>query len=102
MTSYINLTACCDPAEGDQPANNCLVIKDYKKGIVMANWDDIMNNRLMMGRSRQLCYAVNAERRRREEEEGRPGAIPLIGRGIRPVIPRFQQEGLREENFYWS
>ena len=35
-----------------------------------------------------------------EEEEGRPGAIPLIGRGIRPVIPRFQQERLWEENFY--
>ena len=28
-----------------------------------------------------------------KKEEGRPGAIPLIGRGIRPVIPRFQQEG---------
>ena len=54
-----------------------------------------------MGRSRQLYYVVNAERRRREEEKGRPGAIPLIGRGIRPAIPRFQQEGLLEESFYW-
>ena len=68
----------------------------------MANWDDIIHNRLMMGRLRQLCYAVNAERRRREEEEEeRPGAILLVGRGIRPIIPRFQQEGLWEENFYW-
>ena len=45
-----------------------------------------------MGRSRLLCYAVNAMRRRREEdiEERRPGINPLIGRGIRPVVPRFQ------------
>ena len=35
----------------------------------MANWDDIVNNRLTMGRSRHLCYAVNTERRRRENEE---------------------------------
>ena len=62
----------------------------------MANWDDIINNRLMMGRLRQLCYAVNAERRSREngEEERQPGLMPLLGRGIRPVVPRFQQEGL--------
>ena len=60
----------------------------------MANWADIIHNRLTMGRSRQLCYAANAERRRREEEEeGRPGAIPLIGRGIRHAIPRFQPLG---------
>ena len=70
----------------------------------MANWDNIMNNRLTMGRARQLCYAQNAERRRREEEEeGRPGAIPLIGRGIRLIIPRFQHwDGFWEENFYPS
>ena len=37
----------------------------------------------------------------RREEEGRPGAIPLIGRGIRRVIPRFQHgDGFQEENFY--
>ena len=69
----------------------------------MANWDDIINNRLMMGRSRPLCYAVNSERRRREngEEERRPGLIPPAGRGIRPLVPRFEHwEGLREENFY--
>ena len=37
-----------------------------------------------MGRSRQLCYAVNAERRRREngEEERQPGLMPLLGRGL--------------------
>ena len=42
-----------------------------------------------MGQVRQLCYALNATRRRREngEEERRPGVMPLIGRGIRPVVP---------------
>ena len=54
----------------------------------MANWDDIMNNRLTMGRLRQLCYATNAERRRREneEEERRPGTRPLLGRGLGPYL----------------
>ena len=69
----------------------------------MANWDDIINNRLTMGRSRQLCYAVNAERRRREneEEERQLGVMPLLGRGIRPVLPRFQHwDQFQEENFY--
>ena len=47
----------------------------------MADWDDIINNRITMGRARQLCYATNAERRWREEEEGRPGTRPLLGRG---------------------
>ena len=50
-----------------------------------------------MGRGRQLCYALNAARRRREEEldgsvsgmERRPGINPLLGRGIRPKVPRF-------------
>ena len=57
----------------------------------MANWDDIINNRITMGRARHLCYALNAVRRRREEgiEERRPGMNPLIGRGIRPMVPRF-------------
>ena len=71
----------------------------------MANWDDIINNQMTMGRSRQLCYAMNAERRRREngEEERRPGVMPLLGRGIRPVVPRFQQwDGFRAENFNFS
>ena len=68
----------------------------------MANWDDIINNRLTMGRSRQLCYAINAERQRREneEEERRPGVMPLLGRGIRPVVPGFQQwDGFQLEHF---
>ena len=68
----------------------------------MASCDDIINNRLTMGRSRQLYYTMNAERRRREngEEERRPGVIPLLGRGIRPMVPRFQQwDGFRQENF---
>ena len=71
----------------------------------MANWDDIINNHLTMGRSRQLCYAANAERRRREseEEERRPGTKPLIGRGVGPVPPRFLHwERLQEENFDFS
>ena len=63
----------------------------------MANWEDVINNRITMGRARQLCYALNAARRRREEEmdgsssgiERRPGINPLLCGGIRPVIPRF-------------
>ena len=48
----------------------------------MADWEDIINNRLTIGRSRWLTYAANAERRRREnEEERRPGARPPTGRG---------------------
>ena len=44
-----------------------------------------------MRQARQLCYALNAARRRREEEieERRPGMNPFLGRGIRPVVPRF-------------
>ena len=67
----------------------------------MANWEDIMNNRLTMGRGRWLTYAANAERRQRENEEveRRPGARPLVGRGVRPKPPRYLQwERLREEN----
>ena len=69
----------------------------------MANWDNIINNRLTMGRMRQLCYAINAERRRREngEEERQLGLMSLLGRGIRPVVPRLQHwDGFWEENFY--
>ena len=58
-----------------------------------------------MGRSTQLCYAMNAERRRRVngEEERRLGAMPLLGRGIRPMVPRFQQlDGFQEENFNFN
>ena len=42
-----------------------------------------MSNCLMMGRSRQLHYAANTERRRREskEMERRPRTRPLVGRG---------------------
>ena len=58
----------------------------------MADWDDIINNQLTMGRSQLLIYALNVEQRRREngEEERRPGLIPPAGRGIRPVVPRFE------------
>ena len=44
-----------------------------------------------MGRARQLCYALNTARRRREEgiEERRPGVNPFLVRGIRPMVPRF-------------
>ena len=71
----------------------------------MADWDDIINSHLTMGRSRQLCYAANAERRRREseEEERRLGTRPLIGRGVGPVPPRFLRwERLWEENFQFQ
>ena len=55
----------------------------------MAEWDDIINNCLTMGRGRWLTYAANAERRWREEEERRPGARPLAGRVERPELTRF-------------
>ena len=44
----------------------------------MVNWDDITNNHLTMGRSRWLCYGMNADRRRQENEEmeRRPGIRP--------------------------
>ena len=71
----------------------------------MADWDDIINNRLTMGRLRPLIYALNAARRRREngEEERRSGLIPSAGRGTRPVVvvPRFEHfGGFQEENYY--
>ena len=69
----------------------------------MANWEDIMNNHLTMVWGRWLCYAANAERRRREEEEveRRPGVRPLVVRGVVPEPPRFLHwERPREENFY--
>ena len=54
-----------------------------------------------MGRSRLLMYAMNAERRRENGEERRPGLMPPAGRGIRPIVPRFEHwGGLQEENFY--
>ena len=70
----------------------------------MADWDDIINNQLMMGRSRLLTYAMNAERRKRENaEERRPGLMPPAGRGIRPIVPRFKHwGGFWEETFYLS
>ena len=65
----------------------------------MANWEDIINNRLTRGRARWVTYATNA-RRREEEEERRPGARPSTGREGRPKPPRFLHwEPLREENF---
>ena len=87
---YIKLTNCCDPAEGDwlkseQLISNKCDNKGEKNGWVgwyhkLAEWDDIINNRLTMGRGRWLCYAANAERRQRESEETerRPGVRPLV------------------------
>ena len=48
----------------------------------MANWDDITNNCLAMGRSRWLCYRLNEQRRRQEQEglEGRLG-VRHVGTG---------------------
>ena len=71
----------------------------------MADWDDVINNRLTMGRSRPLIYALNAAWRRREngEEERRLGLIPPAGRGIWPVVvvPRFEHfGGFWEESYY--
>ena len=69
----------------------------------MANWDDIINNKITMGRARHLCYALNVARRRRAEgiDEWRPGVNPFIGRGIRPILPRFNHwERVPENNNY--
>ena len=69
----------------------------------MVSWNNIINNRLTMGRSRLLCYAVNAKQRRREnhEEERTPGLIPPAGRQIRPIVPRFEHwGGFQEVHFY--
>ena len=57
----------------------------------MANWDTVVNNRITMGRSRSLCLALNAARRREAvEEERRPGVNPFLGRGIIPIVPGFR------------
>ena len=50
----------------------------------MANWEDIVDDRIMMGRARPLFHAVNELRRRREEGvmERRPGIIPFWGGGL--------------------
>ena len=57
----------------------------------MADWDNIINNRITMGHAKSLCYAFNAARRRRKEgiEEWRPGVNSFLERGISPVVPRF-------------
>ena len=51
-----------------------------------------------MGRSRPLFLAINALRRRREEEERRLGVIPFLGRGIVTVEPRLNQERIPGRN----
>ena len=61
-----------------------------------------MNNHLTMGRGRWLCYDINAERRRIENEEleRRPGAKPLVDGRVGLAIQRFLSwERPREENF---
>ena len=45
----------------------------------MADWEDIINNRLMRGRARWITYVANV-RRREGVEERRPGTRPLTGR----------------------
>ena len=77
-----------------------LIVGDNSSSGRMAEWKDIINNHLMMGRGWWLMYAANAERRWREEEERRPGVRPPAGRGEGPELPRVAQgERLREENF---
>ena len=72
----------------------------------MANRDDILNNRITMGRVRHQCYVLYVVRRRREEEmeERRPGINPLIGRGIRPMVPRFNhwEKDLGKNNYGYA
>ena len=65
----------------------------------MANWEDIIDNRLTRGRARWVTYAANA-RSREEEEERRPGVRPSTGREGSPNLTDFLHwEPLREENF---
>ena len=65
----------------------------------MANWDSVINNRVTMGRLRPLFLAISALRRREEgEEDRRLGVIPFLGRGIVPVEPRLNQEGVPGRN----
>ena len=69
----------------------------------MANWEDIMNNHLTMGRGRWLCYGCKCgkEKGGSEELKRRPGARPLVGRGVGPKPPRFLSwERPWEENFH--
>ena len=69
----------------------------------MTNWEDIVDDRIMMERARPLFHAVN-ELRRREERvvERRPGVIPFLGRGIVPREARpNQQERVPGGNNYY-
>ena len=67
---YPCLVTCCDLTVGGHPAsgNMKIIIGLQKKK--MANWDHIISRRISMGRSRSLCLALNAARRRREEKRG--------------------------------
>ena len=60
-----------------------------------------MNNCLTMGRGRWLCYAINEERRRRENEESerRPGVRPMVDGRVWPKPLRLVSwERPQEEN----
>ena len=76
---------------GDQPTGyQCDKFSVWREKKRMADCDDIVNNRITMGCTSSLCYALNAVRRREVGiEEWRPGVNPILGRGIRPVVPRF-------------
>ena len=67
----------------------------------MANWEDIVNNRLTMGRSRWLCYGSDEERRRENEEvERRLGVRPLVdGRAESESQRAIRHEQILMENF---
>ena len=68
----------------------------------MANWEDIMNNRITMGWGRWLCYTINAERRWMESEEleRRPGVRPVADGRVGSTPQRFiSWERPWEENF---
>ena len=63
-----------------------------KKKTKMADRNEIITGRSLMGRARPLILAMNALRRREEEMERRPGVIPDRGRGVNS---RFRSEGER-------
>ena len=68
----------------------------------MANWKDIVDDRIVMGRVMPLFIAVNELRRRRGEGvvERRPGVIPFMGRGIVPREDRPNQRVPGGNNYH--
>ena len=54
-----------------------------------------MNNHIIMGQGRWLCYIINVERRRIENEEleRRTGVRPLVDGRVGPTPPKIHKLG---------